>query len=48
MRKETTEEKKYVAPEVRVIDIAANALICTSASAQSEGYEDGDITGWYN
>lgn len=32
MRKETTEEKKYVAPEVRVIDIAANALICTSAT----------------
>ena len=45
-----TEENKYMSPEVRVIVFEASALICTSVtpSAQSEGYEDGDTTGWYN
>lgn len=39
MRKETIETQKYVAPEVRVMEVEASTLICTSN--ENVGEENG-------
>lgn len=42
-------KKKFLAPEIKVVEIEAAEIICGSdvQSQSMEPYEDGDITGWY-
>ena len=39
-------KKTYLAPEVKVVEIEQTDIICQSGD--TEGYNEGDTSGWYN
>ena len=41
----TDKKKKYLAPEIKVVEIKVADIIC--ASGKTEEYNDGDTSGWY-
>lgn len=44
------QRKPYAQPQIKVAEINCASIICTSddSEEQTEGYEDGDTSGWYN
>lgn len=44
------QRKPYAQPQIDVVEIKSVSLVCTSGEheEQTEGYEDGDTSGWYS
>ena len=44
----TDKKKKYLAPEIKVVEIEQTDIICTSLNGiDNEGYGTGDTSDWY-
>ena len=42
----TQERQEYVAPSVKVIEVATQGVLCASGTG-NDGYGTGDTSGWY-
>ena len=44
----TDKKKKYLAPEIKVVEIEQTDIICTSLTGtENEEYNNGSTSGWY-
>lgn len=44
--KEFRENQEYVSPSVKVIEVTAQRIICTSPNGNTEGLDESTFTNW--